>query len=809
MNKLYRSLCGERGIAMILTLLVMMLISALLVGFTAVVMSDLRFRQIDRSRAEAFYAAQAGLETLTTSLGDLFSTDYSPSGSQISALTTSPPSLPGISFTAADGSSGYQVTFDDDGSGNPAAANHNISSGPYEGLIGLLTPYTIDVTAQTVNGGEVRLQRTLQTVAIPVFQFGMFSDVDLSFFAGPNFNFGGRVHTNGNLFLAEGGGATLTISDRTTAVGEVVRQRMSNNVAITVAATHDGTVNVMTAPGATRSLAATEGSVTDGLGSSANPNWTTISLSTYNGNLRNGMTGAKRLDLPLITAGGSNPDLVRRPAVGEDTANAILYGQRYFTQASVRILLSDTAADITGLPGVTGDAPILLDGDWATTPPTGYTLNAAAGRPAIARTGAGYLSPSGTGLVGGYIKIERQDPSGTWHDVTSEILALGIASRDLSNAACAHPSANAVIRLQRVKDGVSSCGTTTTTSTNFWPQALFDPREALFRDTAPAGPLLGGVMHYVMLDANNLRRWLEGAIGTTGTDTISNNGFTVYFSDRRNNRNLSNAETGEYGYEDFVNPSGTATGNGTLDAGEDVNENGTLETYGQYPQNVPVGATSPLTSSARPWTQLTAAQAKMNRAILFRRALKLVNGAPGNIVSPGLTVASENPVYVEGNWNASNSAFTGTHVATAVLADAVTLLSNNWNDSNSFANPYSPGSRTRTDTYYRLAIIGGKGPSFPWFSGQPTDFGTDGGTHNFLRMLESGATVYYRGAIATFYYNRQAVGTYKCCTTVYGAPTRAFAFDTDFLDPTKLPPLTPVFRDLNTLTFSQELRPGF
>ena len=68
---------------MILTLLVMMLISALLVGFTAVVMSDLRFRQIDRDHAEAFYAAQAGLETLTTSLGDLFSTDYSPSGSQL------------------------------------------------------------------------------------------------------------------------------------------------------------------------------------------------------------------------------------------------------------------------------------------------------------------------------------------------------------------------------------------------------------------------------------------------------------------------------------------------------------------------------------------------------------------------------------------------------------------------------------------------------------------------------------------------------------------------------------------------------
>ena len=88
------------------------------------------------------------------------------------------------------------------------------------------------------------------------------------------------------------------------------------------------------------------------------------------------------------------------------------------------------------------------------------------------------------------------------------------------------------------------------------------------------------------------------------------------------------------------------------------------------------------------------------------------------------------------------------------------------------------------------------------------DFGTDGGAHNFLRYLESGGTVNYQGAIATFYYNRQAVGTYKCCNTVYGAPTRNYNFDTDFLDPATLPPLTPVFRDINALGFAQEIRPG-
>jgi hypothetical protein len=75
-------------------------------------------------------------------------------------------------------------------------------------------------------------------------------------------------------------------------------------------------------------------------------------------------------------------------------------------------------------------------------------------------------------------------------------------------------------------------------------------------------------------------------------------------------------------------------------------------------------------------------------------------------------------------------------------------------------------------------------------------------------MLESGGTVNYRGSIATFYYSRQATGVYKCCDNVYGAPTRNFAFDTDFLDPDNLPPLTPMFRDINALGFIQETRPG-
>ena len=76
------------------------------------------------------------------------------------------------------------------------------------------------------------MRRTLQTVAIPVFQFGMFSETDLAFHAGAEaFSFGGRVHTNGNLFLAAADGGTLTIADRITAVKDVIRTHLPNGLA--------------------------------------------------------------------------------------------------------------------------------------------------------------------------------------------------------------------------------------------------------------------------------------------------------------------------------------------------------------------------------------------------------------------------------------------------------------------------------------------------------------------------------------------------------------------------------------------------
>lgn len=881
----------ERGAALIVTLLIMMLISALMVGFVAAVVADQRAAGLDRDQTQAYAAAHAGMEKLTSDLNGLFTSDFSPNGTQLNNLRTNPPVIPGFSFIAPGGgsNSGYMVAARlVDANGVPQPENptegSEIKAGAYQGLKGIITPYDITITARStgLGGAEVRMRRSLQTVAIPVFQFGMFSETDLAFHAGAEaFVFGGRVHTNGNLFLAAADGGTLTITDRITAVGEVIRKKLPNG--LDTSSSYEGAVRIPTtiasnpASNVYRNLGVDEGSLTGTIPKTISPNntngvWFNLSTATYKTNIRNGTTGAKRLDLPLVADLDSNgvPDaqpieLIRRPPQGppyENLTTPIVYTQRFFAQASLRILLSDSNAEITSLPTVTAGSPVSLAYGSA------YTTGAGTGLlPPLAGSGGSgatgslpanvYKSSANQSLINGVIKIELQKNDGTWLDVTNDILARGITGRNLADKGistpgnrwntvpsttantCAEINPDAIIRVQRVRDvpnsanttylpcGVNSGNTATSpTASDYWPNVLYDTREGQTRDlnlsSYPNTPMsMAGVMHYVELDVSNLKKWLAGTIGTQGTQAKNDNGYIIYFSDRRNNKNAAGKETGEFGYEDVVNLTNTlGTPNApTLDTGEDLNGNGVLDDYGKTPVNLPTGAAAPYDSSATPLgTTITgtnaAVIARANRPIFFRRALKVVNGGLGNLPQ-GLTIVSENPVYLQGDYNANaaNSAWETTNVPAALIADAVTLLSNAWSDVRSFVSPNDSQDRDAKTTKYRLAIITGKGIPFPKPSSADSSFGSDGGAHNFMRSLEDwepGGTVdhRYRGSLVSFFINRQGVGTFKCCQkNAYNRGERDWSFDTDFSNPTKLPPGTPMFRDVNTLTFRQLLRP--
>src|SRR6185295_14491790 len=103
----------ESGMALITVFMVLMLASALMVGFFATIIADQRANGIDRDQTQAYAAAHAGLEKLTSDMATLFVTDYSPSKAQIDRIRAKPPVIPGFAFIAPGGlaGSGYDVTF--------------------------------------------------------------------------------------------------------------------------------------------------------------------------------------------------------------------------------------------------------------------------------------------------------------------------------------------------------------------------------------------------------------------------------------------------------------------------------------------------------------------------------------------------------------------------------------------------------------------------------------------------------------------------------------------------------------------------
>lgn len=405
--------------------------------------------------------------------------------------------------------------------------------------------------------------------------------------------------------------------------------------------------------------------------------------------------------------------------------------------------------------------------------------------------------------------------------------------------------------------GVSACaGTPSYTKFNWYPINFYDAREGENWDVnnSLTTDSVNGSMNAVEIDVGNLKKWLAGTIGTTGTQisSLAENGYVLYFSDRRGMLTTSGNDAGNYGFEDTINLSGSGVPDGSPEptppgktlSPEDVNEDSTLDTYGAKNLGLGFGYyTSTVSVNAKinsgtlnPYFRIpasvtvsgvsTSVPVRKNWVSGARHVLKLVDGYLGQVPLPGFTVASENPVYIQGDFNSKSgdTAFTtgvnmANEAASSVVADAVTLLSNSWSDQASFNATKKQDSTANdaTDTYYRLAIGAGKNMNFQNLSDLPAgsaNYGTDGGMGNFLRLLEnwcanggcspSGArNLYYKGSMVSLFNSTYATGPFKCCAIVYNPPARNFSFDTLFTTPAGLPPATPMFRDVDNLSSRQ------
>jgi hypothetical protein len=165
-------------------------------------------------------------------------------------------------------------------------------------------------------------------------------------------------------------------------------------------------------------------------------------------------------------------------------------------------------------------------------------------------------------------------------------------------------------------------------------------------------------------------------------------------------------------------------------------------------------------------------------------AVRLINGSAINATG-GLTVASQNPVYIQGDYNTAMTGTGGTsHPPAAVLADAVTVLSNNWSDTNAATSSSALSSRNASSTTVNAALATGP-------SNESTSGAGNGQLENDIRFLEnwSGQTMTYSGSIVDLWHSMQVTAPWQNTGVYYNAPIRNWSYDTLFN--TNPPPGTP------------------
>jgi hypothetical protein len=370
-----------------------------------------------------------------------------------------------------------------------------------------------------------------------------------------------------------------------------------------------------------------------------------------------------------------------------------------------------------------------------------------------------------------------------------------------------------------------------------------------------------GMMTVVDINMRNLARWLDGVYDgnlLAATNAVSANidgteGYIVYVSDRRGDRIKSERDAsgatlsttnGMVDNEDVYGP------NSVLDGGEDVidaladgagvSKKGTLQRdTAELPDPAVLGGSYGSDKTARAKT----ASAWANPSNYFRRGVRLFNaenmvltgGANKLSSTKGITVSTENMLYVWGNYNTTGincqplggatlndstqlCYYLGSQVPASLVADALFALSKTWFDASSSINPGELKKRPADykasisqETSVRAAVIAGNNLSS--LAGSP-DAGNsadgesrlNGGMHNFPRFLEDWGDSQrwnFVGSLIPLYHSTQALGPYNAQSSIYSPPLRNWAFDTTYRDPNRLPPGTPQFQYIEPSAFRQ------
>ncbi len=177
----------RQGVALAAAIMVLALVGLISAVLLSGMITSLRTSLSDLQQARTFYAAEAAAELALAQIEELLR-DGALSDADLASIT--PPTLEPFSFD------GFEV------SGLNTVRVETITDGPFAGLYALTRDVRVYAPAADPAGAISAVILEARAQAIPLFQFGVFYDVDLEATNGPPMEFLGRVHSNGNIYLS-------------------------------------------------------------------------------------------------------------------------------------------------------------------------------------------------------------------------------------------------------------------------------------------------------------------------------------------------------------------------------------------------------------------------------------------------------------------------------------------------------------------------------------------------------------------------------------------------------------------------------
>jgi hypothetical protein len=344
---------SERGAALVMTLLVLIILTAFGLTLAALGVTEVAISSNWRDYSKDFYAAEAALESGVVALRGLLSTAPPPltaalAQAQLNGIAT-PPTLNDSRMTF----SAYSIA-----PVSPAPNLQTFATGPYSGLFGWVQGYTIGAQVTGQGGTRANLTQVLQHTRVPLFQFGIFygKGVDLEIRPGPAMTFNGKIFANSNIHIAAG--STLQITDSVRTAGNIYRSIKSEPDP-----SNYNNPQIEDATGTLRTLDF-DHTYRQGFGSTWTPGeWANKAMQTFGGEVQDSAMGVKEIIPPLPDSFGNptNPDvvahqLIEMPKPGDSAA---LTSAKMYSQAGLRI--------VDGVATDSGGNPVTLPANAVTT----------------------------------------------------------------------------------------------------------------------------------------------------------------------------------------------------------------------------------------------------------------------------------------------------------------------------------------------------------------------------------------------------------------------------------------------------------